>query len=235
MTLLKDKICASGYHFLFSCLLMLVAGYVVYFIWYVSPFYQLYAVENVFILLLLVDLVLGPLCTFIVFNRQKKELKRDLAIIIAIQLLAMLGGMWSIAQSRPAWLVLQTDTLRAVSPSMLVDAQDKPVSMPLWLQNWGKPKPLMLNDAAISQSEHVPLFVQPAHFKDYDAEQALDVMLPLSKIKDYNAGFYQQMMQQYPQAKGYFPVVTEASVDIAVAVLDERGVVVAIWLVPKSS
>lgn len=48
-----------------------------------------------------IDLVLGPLLTFIVFNHNKNSLKFDLAIIALVQTAALVYGTWTIHSSRP--------------------------------------------------------------------------------------------------------------------------------------
>lgn len=48
-----------------------------------------------------IDLILGPLLTFIVFNNNKNSLKLDLSIIAIIQVAALIYGCWTIHSSRP--------------------------------------------------------------------------------------------------------------------------------------
>jgi hypothetical protein len=64
-------------------------------------------------LIALVDLVLGPCLTLIVFNRSKPvaELRRDLTIIGVIQVLALVGGVYAAHMVRPLAVVHVFDTL----------------------------------------------------------------------------------------------------------------------------
>lgn len=48
-----------------------------------------------------VDLILGPILTFIVFNPKKSSLKFDLSIIALLQIAALSYGAWTIYQTRP--------------------------------------------------------------------------------------------------------------------------------------
>jgi hypothetical protein len=48
-----------------------------------------------------IDLILGPLLTFIVFNHNKSSLKLDLAVIALVQTAALIYGTWTIHQTRP--------------------------------------------------------------------------------------------------------------------------------------
>ncbi len=48
-----------------------------------------------------IDLILGPLLTLIVFNPKKSSLKFDLSIIALIQIAALIYGTWTIHHTRP--------------------------------------------------------------------------------------------------------------------------------------
>lgn len=64
-------------------------------------------------IILAVDLVLGPFLTLIVFNRLKarKELLRDLAVVVAVQLSALIAGCYVVMSARPLVVVHVFDTL----------------------------------------------------------------------------------------------------------------------------
>ena len=57
-------------------------------------------------IVILVDLVLGPVLTFVVFRRGKKGLVLDLGLIVLLQLTALLGGGWVVWTERPLALVI---------------------------------------------------------------------------------------------------------------------------------
>lgn len=52
-------------------------------------------------LIVSIDLILGPLLTFIVFNPKKSSLKFDLWVIALVQVAALTYGTWTIHSSRP--------------------------------------------------------------------------------------------------------------------------------------
>lgn len=83
---------------------LLCAG-LVFLVWYPGLLAQISKVTHVFLILLAVDVILGPLMTLIVFNPKKKELNRDLTVIGLIQLLALLYGMYSLFIARPVYFV----------------------------------------------------------------------------------------------------------------------------------
>ena len=75
-------------------------------------------------LLITVDVVLGPLITFAVWNRNKPraELVRDLTIVGTLQLTALAYGVHTAAQARPAVVALEGARLSIVRPIDLADA-----------------------------------------------------------------------------------------------------------------
>ncbi len=96
---------ASAWHLLASANIATLFALVVFLLWYPEALAYASGVTDIFLLLLVVDVVLGPVITLIIFNPQKKELKRDLAIIVVVQLAALFYGMQTVFIARPAFLV----------------------------------------------------------------------------------------------------------------------------------
>ncbi len=69
-----------------------------------------------FLLVVAVDVVMGPLLTLTVFNRSKpvRELRRDLTVIALLQLTALAYGLWTVSVARPIHLVFEIDRFRVV-------------------------------------------------------------------------------------------------------------------------
>lgn len=82
--------------FVFIAILTLVA----LFFWY-SPHLWRYGAEQGLKIVVLVDLVLGPVLTFIVFKKGKQKLLFDLSVIFAIQIACLLYGANLIVNERP--------------------------------------------------------------------------------------------------------------------------------------
>jgi len=63
-----------------------------------------------------VDVVLGPLLTFAVFDRTKgwPVLRRDLAVIGVLQLAGLGYGLWTVQVARPVHMVFEYDRFRVV-------------------------------------------------------------------------------------------------------------------------
>ena len=101
-------------HLLISaCIATAVIG-MVFFVWYPAPLHTATGVTQIFLLLLAVDVVLGPLLTLIVYKTGKKTLIMDLTVIALLQLSALGYGVWTVAEGRPAWLVFGGDRFELV-------------------------------------------------------------------------------------------------------------------------
>lgn len=114
---LKDRFFAAGWHLLISAGIAALAAGLVFGLWYPGVFRQLAGGRELFLLVVSVDVVLGPLLTFAVFNRAKgwPHLRRDLAVIAALQLAALGYGMHTVYVARPVALVFEVDRLRLIS------------------------------------------------------------------------------------------------------------------------
>jgi hypothetical protein len=109
MKLFKLKLKAWFKHLLISLLVLTPVFLVIFLLWFPQPFFQTQSVIQVVVVLIAVDLVLGPLLTFVVYRPQKKGLKFDLTVIVLVQLAAIAYGLWSIQSERPAYVVFAVD------------------------------------------------------------------------------------------------------------------------------
>lgn len=116
---------AAGIHFGISLISAFAAALLVFLVWYPYPYREISGGRELFILIVLVDVVMGPLMTLAVFNLKKplKELRRDLAVIVVLQLAALAYGLWTVSVARPVHLVFEIDRFR------VVHAVDIPVDM----------------------------------------------------------------------------------------------------------
>jgi hypothetical protein len=80
---------------------------VVFFIWYPKPLYSIAHVIEPLKLLVLIDVVVGPALTFIVFSKKKslKLLRIDLSLIALLQIAALSYGIYSIYNGRSSIIV----------------------------------------------------------------------------------------------------------------------------------
>src|SRR5918993_3549413 len=100
---------AAGIHFGISLAVALVAGLLVFALWYPYPYREISGGRDLFLLVVAVDVVLGPLITFAIFNRAKgwPHLRRDLAVVALLQLAGLGYGLWTVHLARPVHLVFE--------------------------------------------------------------------------------------------------------------------------------
>lgn len=107
---------AAGLHFGFSALIAGLAALLVFGLWYPYPYREISGGRELFAIVVTVDVLLGPLITFAVFDRRKpiRELRLDLAVVVAIQLAGLGYGLWTVLEARPVHLVFEIDRFRVV-------------------------------------------------------------------------------------------------------------------------
>lgn len=114
---------ASAIHL---CISLLVIGTVatgIFLLWYTRGLWRIAGLDHLFVLLLGIDLVAGPLLTLIVYNRAKPELRRDLTIVGLLQFAFLCYGLHAAWISRPVFLVGNADRIDVVFANEL-DGKD---------------------------------------------------------------------------------------------------------------
>jgi hypothetical protein len=113
---MRFRLKAFGLHLLASTTaLSLILG-TLYFGWYRWPGWYLAEVARVVVVMTGVDLVVGPLLTFIVARSSKprRELARDIGMIVAVQLIALIYGTVSLWSGRPLYYAFSESVLQLV-------------------------------------------------------------------------------------------------------------------------
>jgi hypothetical protein len=82
---------------------------IVFFVWYPQPYFEVVGAWYLIRILFIVDVVLGPLLTFIVFKAGKPGLRFDLTVIALVQIAALAYGATIIYQERPYYMVFAVD------------------------------------------------------------------------------------------------------------------------------
>jgi hypothetical protein len=98
-----------------ATVLSLILG-CLYFGWYRWPGWYLTDVSRVVLVMVCVDVVLGPTLTLIIANQKKsrRELTRDVGIIVAVQLCALTYGSVSLWSGRPLYYAFSENVLQLV-------------------------------------------------------------------------------------------------------------------------
>lgn len=104
-------------HLLISVSIAALAVALVYFIWYHGAIADLQGVDRLVLIIIGVDMTLGPLMTLIVFSPKKPRrlIVLDLGIIAALQIAALIYGLSTVYMARPAYIVFAIDRFNLVS------------------------------------------------------------------------------------------------------------------------
>jgi hypothetical protein len=116
---------AAAYHLGASMAVAAIAAGLVFLLWYPTPYREISGGRELFLLVVAVDVVIGPLITFAVFDIRKKktELVRDLGVVALLQIAALAYGLIAVADARPAIVALEGSRLRVVR-AIDVDRED---------------------------------------------------------------------------------------------------------------
>lgn len=196
---LRDRLRAAAVHLSLSAAAATLVLLIVFLGWYPQPMIKLHGVDAILFIMLGVDVVLGPLFTFIAFDRRKKHLALDLAAIAAIQLAALAYGVHTVHQGRPAFVVLVKDRFEVVAPSELSrKAVNEAIGNPFAVRHPFQPRWVAARMPESAQERNVILFeaiekgrdVQhhPKLYDDYavEARTALARALPIERLRALN-------------------------------------------------
>jgi hypothetical protein len=213
----REKATAFGIHFLITLALAASAAALVFLIWFPDPFQKMLGGTKLFEILILCDLGLGPLASFVVYNSKKsrRALVFDYTVIGIIQLSAFIYGIYAVANSRPAYVVFVGDRIEVVVTGAIDDAdlarggeryRERP--------KWG-PQLVAIREAEGLEERNAMLFsglagkdysVLPAYYIPY--EQGLPELKRRAKSVS-------ELEKRHPQAK---PLVASAVADLQMPV-----------------
>ncbi len=113
---MRFRLKAFGLHLLGSATALTVVLGSLYLGWYRWPAWYVAGVIEVVAVLVSVDLVLGPTLTFIIASEKKppRELVRDIAIIVIVQLCALIYGSIQLWNGRPLYYAFSENVLQLV-------------------------------------------------------------------------------------------------------------------------
>jgi len=121
---------AAGIHFAISLVTAVAVLILMLNVWYPQPYFEAVGGEALLLLIIGVDVTLGPLITLIIFDLKKKSLKFDLAVIAIIQILALCYGVYAMLQARPVYTVFVKDHFEVVTANEIEDEQLAKVKRP---------------------------------------------------------------------------------------------------------
>ncbi len=188
---------AAAIHLTASVVIAVAVVAVMLLVWYPEPFFTAMGGNDLVMILVAVDVVLGPLITLIIFNPKKasKLIKLDLAVIAAVQLAALAYGISIVAAVRPVYMVFTVDRFDLVSAAdvqkeelaKVTDARFKDVP-------WGRPRTIAVKSPTDPNEQFrviqsalrgADLQTFPQHYVPYAdmAQDALRRSRPLERLR----------------------------------------------------
>jgi hypothetical protein len=109
--LIKTKLKASAVHLSMSLVIFFILAYQIYYVWYPQPYFSVDGGWQGIRIIAAVDLVLGPLITFLIFDwsKTRNAILFDLVTIAVIQLGALAYGVVITYDQRPVAIVLSDE------------------------------------------------------------------------------------------------------------------------------
>jgi hypothetical protein len=169
-------------HIFASALVLLLMFAIVRIVWYPGQLFLAANGVDIMTIIVLVDLVLGPLIMLIIFNPKKASLKFDVSCVLIFQLLFLAYGFWSVFIARPAYIALVDNqfilvTANEIDPvdqekSKYPEFKNLPVFGPVYVGTKLPSDEKKKEDILFGQFGGMGLQNLPEHF------------LPFEKIKD---------------------------------------------------
>ena len=194
--LFSRRLVASSFHFVLSCTFAIVVAILVFCFWYPYPYREISGGRELFFIVIIVDVVLGPLVTLVVYDIKKNrtELRRDVICVVIIQALALIYGLWTVAVARPVHLVFEIDRFRVVHAvdvpvDLVSNAPTNVVVLPLTgptllgLRNFKNSQEEI--QATLIALQGVALSFRPDLWQHYDVSRSevLRVAKPINELK----------------------------------------------------
>jgi hypothetical protein len=209
MSLWREKTAAFAVHFLITLALSALAAALVFLAWFPDPYQEMLGGTQLFEIMVMCDLGLGPLTSFIIYNSKKsrRALVFDYTVVGVVQLAAFIYGIYAVANTRPAYVVFVGDRIEVVSAGEIDDAdlaqgaegyRTRPQWGPQFVSIREPADPKEREKVMLSALEGKDYPVLPAYYVPY--ERGLPELrhrsLPVSVLE-----------QRHPEAK---PLVTAA-------------------------
>lgn len=232
-------------HLVASIIIVLLGGGLVFWLWYPAPLREAVGAGEIFLLLLFVDALLGPLLTFVVYKVGKKTLVFDLVIIAFLQLAALLYGFSILAEGRPVWLVFSVDRFDLVREldidvRQLESADEQYRDAPLFGPRWVAaviPEDVVQRNAIIFEALEGGADISPRPNLYQPLESAASAMRNkahhLDELQEYNAAeVVRQVLARWPEADAWLPLKATVRSQVVLINKETAKIVAVVDLAP---
>lgn len=227
-------------HLGFSILISFLILFWVFFVWYPAPLAKAVGVTHIFLMLISIDMIIGPLLGLIVYKEGKKTLRSDLAVVILIQISALCYGVYSIGQGRPSWIVYNIDRFDLVRNNEIIQDNILKTKVDYKKASLFKPEYVAIQQSQDIKQRTDDMFTET--MGGVSLAQFPERYQPLNsvtdKIQNKSQGFdvlnqfnqkqqVENIVKKYPTATAWLPLKANA-IDMVVLINKEKGEVVKI-------
>lgn len=167
--MLESKLKAMLFHGLITVMVAVVLSVLVFYYWFPGELSKIMPGTKLFVLILVVEVVLGPCMSLILFSplKSRRELIIDYGLVVVVQLFALVYGVVSVVNSRPAYVVFVKDRFEVVA-AVEVAKNDLSESSDKKLQglSWGGPEYICVKSVVDSKERERLLFEEYAQGRD---------------------------------------------------------------------
>ena len=227
-------------HLFISLIIALLAMVLVLCIWSPLPLAKAVGVIPIFLMMIVINVIIAPLLSLIVYKEGKKTLKADLSIIVILQILALGYGLYSIEQGRPAWLVYNVDRFELVRKNEVITDHIEQALPQFQDTPWFKPQYVAVKFATDVNQRNDDMFSEvfggisiaqkPERYVNINQakSQLQQRAKSLKELNHYNdVQQVNYILSKHPQANAFVPLKANA-VDMTVLINKDKGEVVKI-------
>jgi len=197
----RERFLAATIHFLITLAVAALAAAVIFLVWFPGALAKMVGGTKLFLLIVSVDVALGPLISLVIYSSRKsrKKLVMDYSVVAVVQLAALLYGVFTIAVSRPVFIAFAADRLEVVTAIELEDADLSIGTGPAFRsRSWSGPRLVSVElptdakersdllDSALAGKD---AYLMPKYYRPYDAAdgQIDRRSRPLASLLEQNA------------------------------------------------
>ena len=236
---------ASGLHLAISAVIGVGVVALMLALWYPQHYFAAMGGDTLILLLIGVDVVIGPLITLIVYDPKKKSLRFDLAVIALLQLAALAYGCSVMLNARPVFNVFVVDRFEVIAANAVDEESREKAAPPFRSLSLTGPKlvgakepsdPKRMSDIVISavggglDLANLPDLFVPYEEVEASAGRAAKPLAELAKRQPQDASIIRSFISESGRpedAIGYLPMKARNK-DMAVVVDKKTGDVLGI-------
>lgn len=214
---------AAGIHLAASALVLSLAAVLAITLWYPPSLFHVSGVDRLLLVLVAIDLSVGPLLTLLVYRQGKRGMRFDLTVIALLQAAFFAYGAHVFFQGRPVFLVGNVDRFELVFANQIAPADWARAAPPYDRPDYGRPQLVGLVLPINLQARNALLFdevsghlavQQPRLYREYAAvaprllRRAHRVDLAMQDNPDARAAFQAalQRLHMYAASVRWLPL-----------------------------